>query len=72
MLKKLRPDHVDVAASYSYLGHVHRQLGDLTQANDYHDRALAIMLNKLGPDHVNVATSYNDLSRVHRKMGELN
>ena len=54
MLKKLGPDHVDVAASYSYLGLVHYQLGDLTEAKDYHDRALAIMLKKLGPDHVDV------------------
>ena len=60
MLKKLGPEHVDVTASYSYLGLVHRQLGDLDQVKDYHDRALAIMLKELGPDHVNVAASYND------------
>ena len=32
MLKKLGPDHVDVAASYSYLGLVHHKLGDFTEA----------------------------------------
>ena len=60
MLKKVGPDHVNAAASYNDLGLVHRQLGDLKQAKDYHDRALAIMLKELGPDHVNVAASYND------------
>ena len=43
----------------SELGSVHVKLGDLSQAKDYHDRALAICLNKLGPDHVDVATSYS-------------
>ena len=71
MLKKLGPEHVDVAAFYNKLGVVHHQLGDLNQANDYHDRALAIMLKKHGPENVNVAASYNDLGLVHRQLGDL-
>ena len=31
-LKKLGPEHVDVASSYSHLGSVHKKLGDLSQA----------------------------------------
>ena len=50
-LKKLGPDHLDVATCYSNLGHVHRALGNLEQAKENHDRALTIRLNKLGPDH---------------------
>ena len=71
MLKKLGPEHVDVAASYNNLGVVHRQLGDLNQAKDYHDRALAILLKKLGPEDINVAASYNDLGLLHRQLGDL-
>ena len=57
LLKKLGPDHVDVANSYNNLGTVHYHLGDLQQAKELHDRALAIRLKKLGPDHVHVASS---------------
>ena len=53
------------------MGLVHRQLGDLKQTKDYHDRALAIMLKELWPDHVNVAACYSDLGLVHRELGDL-
>ena len=53
----LGPDHVDVADSFNSLGIVHKELGDLSQAKDYHDRALAIRLKKLGPDHFDIASS---------------
>ena len=39
MLKKRGPENVNVAASYNDLGLVHRQLGDLTQAKDFHEGA---------------------------------
>ena len=71
MLKELGPDNVTVAACYNHLGLVHRQLGDLKQAKDYLDRALAIMLKELGPDHVNVAACYSALGLVHRELGDL-
>ena len=38
-----------------------RDLGDLKQAKEYFERALAIQLEKLGPHHVNVAISYDNL-----------
>ena len=71
ILKERGPDHAHVAASYSGLGLVHRQLGDLKQAKDYHDRALAIMLKELGPDHVNVAACYSALGLIHCELGDL-
>ncbi|PFX13553.1 Nephrocystin-3 [Stylophora pistillata] len=70
-LKKLGPEHVDVATSYIYLGLVHKQLGDLKQAKDCHERALDVWLKKLGPEHVDVATSYNNLGIVHEHLGDL-
>jgi len=46
-------------------------LGDLKQAKEYHERALAIRLQKLGPDHVDVASSYNNLANVLSDLGDL-
>ena len=43
-------------------------LGDLQQAKELHDRALAIRVKKLGPDSVNVAHSYNNLGTMHRAL----
>ena len=51
-MKKLGPKHVDVAASYNYLGLVHNQLGDLRQAKDFHKRGLDIYTKRLGFEHV--------------------
>ena len=68
-LKRIEPEHVDVASSYNNLGSVHKNLCDLSQAKDYHDHALAIRLKKLGPEHVDVASSYSHLCSVHKKAG---
>ena len=54
-VKKLGPDHTDVATSSSKLGDIYQQLGDLQRAKEYQDCVLAIKLKKLGPD---VATDY--------------
>ncbi|CAH3168956.1 unnamed protein product [Pocillopora meandrina] len=62
---------LDIAVIYRHVGNVHEKLSDLSQAKDYHDRALAIRLKKLGPDHVDVASSYNNLGVVHEKLGDL-
>ena len=66
-LKKLDPDHTDVATTYSHLGDIHQQLGDLAQAKEYQDRALAIRLKKLGPDHTGVATTCCELDDLKRE-----
>ena len=70
-MKKLGPEHVDLAESYNNLGSVHYGLGDLQQSKECHDRALTIRLKKLEPEHLDVATSYKDLSYVHRRLGDL-
>ena len=51
---------------------MHRQLGDFTQAKDYYEGALAIMLKKFGSEHVTVATTYKALGLVHCELGDLN
>ncbi|KAJ7383706.1 hypothetical protein OS493_026236 [Desmophyllum pertusum] len=60
-----------VATTYNNLGTVHSDLGNLGQAKECHDRALAIRLEKLGPEHVDVASTYNKLGTVHSDLGNL-
>ena len=48
-MKKLGPDHLDVARFYNNLGALYREMGDLELAKEYLERALAIRLKKLGP-----------------------
>ena len=67
----LGPEDVETANSYHKLGTMHEMLGDLSQAKDYHDRALEIRLKKLGPEHVDVASSYSHLGIVHVMLCDL-
>ena len=46
-LKKLGSEHVDISSSYFHLGIEDALLGDVSQAKDYHDGVLAILLKKL-------------------------
>ena len=50
------PQHPHVASSYNNLANVLGDQGDLKQAKEYHERALAIMQQTLGPQHPDVAT----------------
>jgi tetratricopeptide (TPR) repeat protein len=45
-VKKLGPDHVDVADCYDNIGKVYYAKGELDKAEDYHQCALAIKVNK--------------------------
>ena len=65
------PQHPDVATSYNMLATVLRDQGDLKQAKEYHERALAIMQQTLGPLHLSVATSYDNVAAVLHKQGDL-
>ena len=38
--------------------------GELKQAKEYHERALAIRQQPLGPQHPDVARSYNNLAAI--------
>ncbi|CAH3136870.1 unnamed protein product, partial [Pocillopora meandrina] len=69
-MKKLGPEHVDVASSYNNLGTLHKALGDTDEAKDCYKRALDIRLKKLGPEHVDVASSYNNLGTLHKAQGD--
>ena len=69
-LKKLGPDHVDVALTYHAMGTLHKDLGDHQQAKEYYERALSIQLKKLGPDHVDVALTYHNMGTLHEDLGD--
>ena len=70
-MKNLEPDHVYVAFSCESLGDVHREFGDLEQANVYFKRALNIRLKKLGPEHVDVRRIQNKLRNIQLAMDDL-
>ena len=70
-VERLGTEHVSVATSYGNLASIHKELGNLEQANDYQQRALAIKLKTLGAEHVSVATSYSNLALIHKDLGDL-
>jgi len=53
-----------VASSYRNLATGRSDQGDLKQAKEYYERALAIMQQTLGPQHSDVASSYNNLGTI--------
>ena len=63
--------HIVVATTLNNLGNVLRDQGDLEQAKDYHERALAIREEKLGSHHIDVATTLNNLANVLCGQGDL-
>ena len=63
--------HPHVACSYNNLAIVLGDQGDLKQAKEYHERALAIRQQTFGPRDPDVATSYNNLAIVLGNQGEL-
>ena len=65
------PQHPDVASSYNNVALVLHGQGDLKQAKEYHERALAIFLQTLGPQHPDVASSYNNVANVLGDQGDL-
>lgn len=64
------PQDHSIAICYNVAA-VLRDLGDLKQAKEYHERARAIMPQTLGPQHPDVAISYNSLALVLLDQGDL-
>ena len=65
--EKLGPQHLALATTYSNLGIVYRNLGELERAKEYHILAMEIEKEKLGPQHVGLATTYSNLGIVYRR-----
>ena len=50
-IKKLGPEHPDVATNYREMAFVYKAKKDLIKAKEYWEKAHAIWLKKLGPNH---------------------
>lgn len=67
---QLGPLHADVAAAYSNLGELHRQLGDLATAKPLHERSLKIRERIHGQNHADTALSATYVAMIHESRGE--
>ena len=65
------PQHADVVQSYYNLAIVLDHQGDLKEAKQYYERALAIREQTFGSQHPDLASSYNNLANVLRDQGDL-
>ena len=68
-LKKLGPEHPNVAIMYNNLGRAYGSKGNYDKAIKYYRKALKIDLKKLGPEHPNVATWYSNLGSAYIHKG---
>ena len=59
----------DVAETFSHLGHLYEQLGDLTRALECHTRAFDIYALALGSAHVDVGYASNNIGRLLQSLG---
>ena len=59
-----------MAASYSNIGVVYQEKGDLENALLQHQRALEIRTRVFGSEHPDVAMSYQHIVAVHFKEGK--
>ena len=64
-------EHPSLATAYNKLADLLLTQGDLKQAKEYPERALAIQLQTLGSHHPDVADSYNNLANVLHDQGDL-
>ena len=58
-----------LATTYSNLGAVYQDFGELERAKEYHIQAREIRKEKLGPQHIAHATTYSNLGIVYRNLG---
>ena len=62
--------HGDVATSYNNFGKVDSDLGQYKQAEDYHQKSLAIRKDIYGEHHGDVALSYYNLGNGYSNLGK--
>ena len=70
-LRLLGVNHVDVAATYTALSSIYKELWDLEKAKEYQQKALEIEIAKYGGEHAAVATSYSKLAIIFMELGDL-
>ncbi|MEZ6128052.1 MAG: CHAT domain-containing tetratricopeptide repeat protein [Planctomycetaceae bacterium] len=67
---ELGPLHSDVAAAYSNLGELHRQLNDFKAAKPLHERSLKIRERVFGQNHADTALSATYVAMVNEAIGD--
>jgi hypothetical protein len=67
----LGDDHPQTLSSMNNLASIRQALGDLPEARELHEQALAGFRRVLGDDHPTTLNSMNDLAAVRRELGEL-
>lgn len=68
-LSILGQEHTDVAKSYNNIGSVFMHLGDISNALEYHQKALRIWSSVYDECHPAVSTSYNNIGLAHFHLG---
>ena len=58
-----------MATGYSNLGLVYQNLGQHSEAKEYHEKALKIMEKIYGEEHADVGASYTNLGNVYKDLG---
>ncbi|XP_078342479.1 uncharacterized protein LOC144628279 isoform X2 [Oculina patagonica] len=62
---------VDLANAHSYVGIIHRALGNFHEAKKHWEYQLAILMKRLGPEHIDVARIYSNLGVIYSDLGDL-
>jgi tetratricopeptide (TPR) repeat protein len=68
--KRLGPDHLDTAISFTSLATLYESQGKYEQAEPLFLRSLAFCEQRLGPDHPYTATSLNNLAAIYANQGK--
>jgi len=69
-IKKLGPEHPNVAIQYNNIGSAYKHKGEYDRAIGCYQKALKIDLKKLGPEHPDTAIDYNNIGSAYRSKGE--
>ncbi|BBI18333.1 tetratricopeptide repeat protein [Neochlamydia sp. S13] len=64
-------NHPTVARDYNNLGQIYKEQGNLGNAAEYSNKALAIELKLFGEYHPTVASYYNNLGQIYKEQGNL-
>ena len=69
-LNNFKDDKLLKANTYNIQGNVYRNLGQYSEAKEYHEKALIIRKEIFGEHHAKVAESYNNLGTVYGDLGQ--
>jgi CHAT domain-containing protein/tetratricopeptide (TPR) repeat protein len=68
--QRLGEEHLGTALSLEKIGYLHQSIGDLAEAQLFHEQAVAIRRKVLGEDHLETADSLANLGFLHQALDE--